>query len=295
MNIQTINPFGVSSMTARLRKVGMRKPGPAMQQADPSVWHYGPTFDRDALEPEHASFSKLLEQAGVEIHWMDQPNEIADAVFSYDASLMTPQGAILMNPGKVMRRGEQMLHREFYAQTGIPVIGEIESPGHCEAGDTLWLKDNLLAVGRGFRSNRAGLDQLDSILKTINIEVHEFDLPVYTGADACLHLMSLISLVDTRIAAVCLSLLPVGLYELLKELDYQILALPMDEYEQSGTLSGNILAIAPGQCLMVDGYPKTLKLLKTAGIDVQVYDGQALCVGCEGGPTCLTRPLLRGN
>jgi dimethylargininase len=293
MNIQTVNPFGVSSMTARLRKVGLRKPGPAMQKADPSIWHYGPTFDREALEPEHAGFTHLLEKAGVEIHWMDQPNEIADAVFSYDASLMTPQGAILMNPGKVMRRGEQLLHREFYNRAGIPVIGGIQAPGHSEAGDTLWLQDDMLAVGRGFRSNRAGLDQLADILKTINIEVREFDLPVYTGADACLHLMSLISLVDTRIAAVCLSLLPVGLYELLAELGYEILALPMDEFEQSGTLSGNIMAVTPGQCFMVDGYPKTLKLLEGAGIDVKVYDGQSLCVGCEGGPTCLTRPLLR--
>jgi len=287
--------YGVASMTAELRRVALRKPGVSIQQAEAQVWNYGPTFDKHEVEAEHAAFSGLLESAGVEILWMDGDDQgNADSVFTYDASLVTPAGAILMNPGKPLRAGEQFLHRDFYDAQGIPVIGEISGEGHAEAGDTLWLDEKTLAVGRGFRTNPAGVSQLESLLAPIGIKVHAFDLPVYHGAHACLHLMSLVSLVDTRVAAVTLSLLPVGLYRLMQQMEYRLIDISRDEFESSGTLSANIMALAPGRCIMIDGYPDTLKALEAAGIEVTVFSGKALCVGCEGGPTCMSRPVLRG-
>lgn len=288
--------YGVASMTAELRRVALRRPGESIQQADARLWNYGSSFDRRELGAEHAAFSGLLESAGVEILWMDGDDRgNADAVFTYDASLVTPAGAILMNPGKPLRAGEQALHREFYEAQEIPVIGEISGEGHAEAGDTLWLDTKTLAVGRGFRTNPAGISQLEALLALIGIEVHAFDLPVYHGAGACLHLMSLVSLVDTRIAAVTLPLLPVGLYSLMRQLDYHLVDISRDEFEKSGTLSANILALGPGRCIMLDGYPETRAALEAAGIEVSVFGGQALCVGCEGGPTCMSRPILRDN
>jgi len=287
--------YGVASMTAELRRVALRKPGVSIQQAEAKVWNYGPTFDKREVEAEHAAFTGLLESAGVEILWMDGDDQgNADSVFTYDASLVTPAGAILMNPGKPLRAGEQFLHREFYDAQGIPVIGEISGEGRAEAGDTLWLDEKNLAVGRGFRTNPAGVSQLESLLAPIGIEVHAFDLPVYHGAHACLHLMSLVSLVNTRVAAVTLSLLPVGLYRLMRQMEFQLIDISRDEFESSGTLSANILALAPGRCIMIDGYPDTRKALEAAGVQVTVFNGKALCVGCEGGPTCMSRPVLRG-
>ena len=122
----------------------------------------------------------------------------ADAVFTYDASLMTPGGAILMAPGKDKRKGEQQLHRQFYEHTAIPIIGEISGDATAEAGDTLWLDEHTIAIGRGFRTNPQGISQLKHFLKPQGIHVHVFDLPVYQGAAACLHLMSLVSLVNTH-------------------------------------------------------------------------------------------------
>lgn len=120
-----------------------------------------------------------------------------------------------------------------------------------------------------------------------------FDLPYYQGQDACLHLMSLISIVDTRKALVCLELVRVALWELMLELGYGVIAAPFDEFQSTGTPSTNVLATAPGKCIMLDGIPKTRAILEEAGIDVTVFEGDALCIGGEGGPTCLTRPLLR--
>ena len=153
--------FGVSSMTARLRRVALRGPGPAMLRADAAAWHYGAQFDRDQVAADHAAFAKVLETTGAEILWMNgEDRGIADSVFTYDASLMTPEGAILMSPGKPQRAGEQELHRAFYQAQGIPVIGEIGGEGRAEGGDTLWLDETNLAVGRGFRTNSAGIAQL---------------------------------------------------------------------------------------------------------------------------------------
>jgi len=285
--------YGVASMTAPLRRVALRKPGEAMQQADAATWHYGPSFDKSMIEAEHAAFTDLLKAKGVEVLWMNADSGIADAVFTYDASLMTPGGAILMKPGKPLRAGEQELHRDFYVQQGIPIVGEISGDGHAEAGDTLWLDEKTLAVGRGFRTNQAGIDQLTAQLAAFSIDVHAFDLPVYYGAAACLHLMSLASLVDRKVAAICKPLFPVGLYQLMQAMGFSLIEIPYDEYENSATLSGNILAIAPAECIMIDGFAQTRKLLQEAGINVQVFTGDALCIGCEGGPTCMSRPIYR--
>ena len=286
--------FSVSSMTASLRKVALLKPGACLKNADPSKWHYGPTFDPGKVEEIHASFVSLLENEGVEIFWIEDHNsEIADAVFTYDASLMTKFGAILMSPGKLLRSGEQDLHKIFYNSHDIPIIGSISDLARAEAGDTLWLDETTLVVGRGFRTNQLGVEQIKDILEPRGINVFSYDLPFYTGAAACLHLMSLISLVDTKAALVALPLLAVGFHELLTSKGFQLIEAPMLEFEQSNTLSTNVLAVSPGNCVMLSGLPQTTEKLRKSGIKVQLFDGDALCVGCEGGPTCLTRPLYR--
>ena len=208
---------------------------------------------------------------------------------------MTKSGAILMSPGKTLRSGEEVIHREFYKAHNIPVIGEITGQARTEAGDTLWLDERTLVIGRGFRTNQAGVEQLKDIVIPLGVDVHAFDLPVFSGKAACLHLMSLLSLVDTYSALVCLPLLPVGLFELMENKGFSMIEAPYAEFLSSNTLSTNILATAPGECIMLDSLPQTHSALVRNGINVQVFQGDALCIGCEGGPTCLTRPLLRSS
>ncbi|MDC3205103.1 arginine deiminase family protein [Paracoccaceae bacterium] len=286
--------FGVASMTAPLREVALRRPGKSIVRAEPSAWNYSEHFDPSKIESEYDRFVLALENFGVKIHWIkgdDLGN--ADSVFAYDASLMTPQGAILMSPGKEKRRGEEGLHKSFYINKEIPIIGQIDAPGTAEAGDTLWLDENTVIIGKGFRTNTLGAEQVKDILNSIGITCHIFDLPFYQGKKACLHLMSLISMVDTKSALVYEPLLPVGLWKLLDKKSVKIISAPENEFFESDTLSTNVLAIAPGACLMLDNLPKTAKVLRNSGIKVTTFRAPALCIGCEGGPTCLTRPLYR--
>jgi len=285
--------FGLSSMTAPLQRVAMRRPD-SMLTADTDAWHYGPTYDSAKIAQEHAAFADLVARSGAEVLWMNgSDNGIADSVFTYDASLMTPKGAILMSPGKELRKGEQELHRRFYEEQGIDIVGEIRLPGTVEGGDTLWLDDGSLAVGRGFRSNQDGIEQLTAILGEQGVTVHAFDMPIFHGEAACLHLMSFISPVDHKKAVIHAPLMPVAFYLLLKDLGYELIEASAEDFVESNGLSLNILATAPGKCIMIDGYPATVEAMEKSGVEVQVFSGDALCVACEGGPTCMTRPILR--
>ena len=285
--------FGVSSMVLPLKKVALLRPGASLLEADTNKWHYNNIFNPDKVQSIYNNFAKLLTNEGVEIFWIEENTNIADAIFTYDASMMTKSGAILMSPGKELRKGEQNLHRNFYKHNNIPIIGEITGNATAEAGDTLWLDDNSLIVGKGFRTNQEGVNQIEEIMKPLKVDVFQFDIPVYMGTEACLHLMSLISLVDHRKAFVYTPLLPVSLFKLLEEQDFTLINAPEDEFLSSNTLSTNILTISPGRCIMIDGFPKTRESLENFGISVKVFSADELCIACEGGPTCLTRPLLR--
>ena len=286
--------FGVSSMVSPLRKVALMKPNNALLNANPNNWNYSDKFDPRKIETVFEKFLTLLRNDNIEIFWMDgSKTDIADAIFTYDASLITPSGAVLMSPGKTLRVGEQNIHRKFYINNDIPIIGEIKGNGIAEAGDTLWLDSKTLIIGKGFRTNEDGASQITEIMDKIGIKVHSFDLPVYQGKNACLHLMSLISILDERKALIYSPLLPIGLYKLLLKKDFLLIEAPEKEFHHSHTLSTNVLATAPGNCIMIDGLPHTRNALEKEEINIRVFDGDALCIACEGGPTCLTRPLLR--
>ena len=287
--------FGVSSMTSNLKTVGMLQPMEALRTADPTKWHYSQSFDPNKIDSNYLSFKKILSELDVEIIWMtSKNNKIADSVFTYDASFMTQKGAILLSPGKPLRKGEEKIHEAFYRNNNIPIIGKTSGLAIAEGGDMFWVDDKTLVIGKGFRTNQIGIEQIRLILNPFNVEVVSFDLPFFKGPEACLHMMSLVSLVDEKKAIAYLSLLPIGLVQFLNKKGYELIEAPENEFIASEGLNINVLTIRPGICVMIAGFPKTKKALEQSGITVHTFEGDSLCIGCEGGPTCLTRPILRG-
>jgi N-dimethylarginine dimethylaminohydrolase len=272
----------------------MRRPG-ALLHSDPGQWHYTKVLDPPLLLEQYDAFAEAVTASGAEIHWLpDDEDDLADSVFTYDPSFTVPGGAVLLRPGKGRRAGEVDLHRAFYEQLGIPILGAVEDPGTIEGGDCFWLDPTTVAVGRSFRTNHAGVEQFADILHPMGIEVAAFDLPHHRGPDACLHLMSLVSPLDTDLALVHLPLLPTALYQQMAHSGWTLLDAPVDEFEDSLGLNLNVLATAPRELIAIDGFPDTLDLMLSAGCSVTTFPGDELCIPCEGGPTCLTRPLLRG-
>lgn len=289
-----MNQFGANHMNAPLRRVLMRRPDQAMAKADPKIWHYGPGFDAAKASREHAGLASLIEASGAVIHWLpDTSDGLSDSVFTRDPSIITHAGAVIFNMGKALRRPEPALHRKMLEQLGIPIIGEITAPGTIEGGDTIWLDPKTLAIGRGIRTNQAGIDQLGAILKPHGIDVIAFDLPLWDGEEACLHLMSMISPLADDLYLVHTPLMPVALYQLIKARGIRMIVAPADEFAASNGLSLNVLPTSQRKVIMVDGFAKTKAVMEAAGCDVTAFEAGALCIACEGGPTCLTGPVWR--
>lgn len=286
--------YGSQDMSGKLRRVLMRRPGPSLVSADPAKWHYGPTFDGRKAIGQYAHFARMVADTGTEILWLEDDNDgLADAMFTHDPSLMSDHGAIVLRMGKPLRTGEPALHEAAYRKAGIPILGRIETPGTVEGGDCVWVDKKTLAVGRGVRSNQHGIEQLDAMLSPHGIAVLGFDLPLWQGEEACLHLMSVISPLADDLALVHAPLLPAAFYFLLKEKGIRLVVAPESEFAASNGLNLNVLPTSPGKVIMVEGFPATRSAMEAAGCEVQTFAADALCIACEGGPTCLTRPILR--
>ena len=287
--------YGVTSMYEPLQRVIMRAPG-AILTADHERWHYSQPIDPDRLNAQYREFVRLVEASGAEVAWIDAVHDsLADSVFTYDPSFVIGDGAVVLRPGKELRLDEAPLHARVYEQLGVPILGTIEAPGVVEGGDMFWLDGTTLAVGRGFRTNQAGIEQLEAIVGPRGVSLFVVDLPYFQGPEACLHLLSVISPLDRDLALVHAPLLPTALYQQLVELGYELLMAPPDEFEASAGLNLNVLATGPRQCIAIEGYDSTLALMRRAGCEVVTFTADELCIPCEGGPTCLTRPLLRGR
>ncbi len=252
-------------------------------------FHHPPDFP--TAQAQHAALCHELEAAGAEVvHLPPSADLTLDAIYTHDASLPTDHGLILMRPGKPNRRAEAQRHREFCQGLGIPVLGEIQAPGTTEAGDMVWLDSRTLLIGHGYRTNASGIAQMRALLAPKSVEVVSAPLPYGSGPSACLHLMSLISLLDEEAALVDLPWLAVETVELLKARGYEFIGIDPSERD---TLACNVLSLGRKRLLALEENRKTNERLRKAGFDVRTFPGSELCINGSGGPTCLTRPLLR--
>lgn len=275
-------------MTAPLRHVLVKRPGPAFAAAFDDPRHgFRRAVDLDRAVAEHDGFTDLLASRGVTVHELGVETAGPDLVYQYDPALVTDRGAILLRSGKPTRRGEEDAQAGWFVDHGIPIVGRIDAPGTVDGGDVFWLRSDVVCVGRSLRSNRAGIEQLSTMLDG---EVHVFDVPFDAGPAECLHLLSVISPVADDLAVVEMRRLPAGLYELLSDHGVRLISIPDEEIE---SLACNVLAVEPGVVVMLDTNPITKRALEAAGVDVHVFAGVEICWNGSGGPTCLTRPVHR--
>ena len=276
-------------MTAPLRRVLIRPPRPG----DEAGWReYGwrAAPDSARLVAEHEAFRALLSEAGAEVVLATAPTTPnPDAIYAYDPAIVSDRGAILLRPGKEGRRSEVDAMEADLGAAGVPVAARLAHPATAEGGDTVWLDERTLLVGLGYRTNEAGARALAEALPAV--DVLAFDLAHFRGAGEVLHLMSFLSPLDRDLALVYLPLVPARLVQLLHARGIELVEVPEEEYDGMGC---NVLALAPRVALTLDGNPETRRRMERAGADVRVYSGEEISRKGDGGPTCLTRPILRG-
>jgi N-dimethylarginine dimethylaminohydrolase len=247
------------------------------------------TPDAGALLRQHEAFAGLLADLGVEVLVADAPEGLVDACFAYDPVFVTGDGAVELQMSKPARKAEPAFLAAEVEKAGVPVIARLTGAATADGGDMCWLDPTTLAVGRGYRTNAAAHEQLREILGREGVTVERADLPHHLGATHVMHLLSVVSPVAEDIAIVFEPLAPVPLLEMLAERGYRTVACDPDEFDLQGC---NVLAVRPGVVVMADTAPRTRRALERLGVDVTSYAASETNKG-DGGPTCLTRPLLR--
>lgn len=244
-----------------------------------------------AVEESDRLLELIRLHSDAEVHLLPADGRTTlDSIYARDASIVTDRGIVLCNMGKRQRRGEPRAQESAFARLpSAPVVGEITGAGRLEGGDLIWLDRHTLVVGRGYRTNDEGIRQLRPLIGP-DVEVIVVPLPHWRGEGDVMHLMSLISPVDRRLAVVYAPLLPVPFRELLLHRGFELVEVPDGEFE---TMGANVLALAPRKCLVLSGNPRTRAALERAGAEVLEYEGREISVKGAGGPTCLTRPLER--
>jgi N-dimethylarginine dimethylaminohydrolase len=279
--------FGCQSMSGRLERVLVRPPLPE----DASRWReYGwrAAPDHPSAAAEHEAFCAILEDAGAEVVVSRHDPGNPDAIYVYDPVLVGDDGAVLLRPGKEGRRAEPASIAETLGEADVPLARQLAEPALAEGGDTVWLDESTLLVGIGYRTNEAAVQALAEAFA--GVDVLAFDLPHWNGSGEVMHLMSFVSPLDRDLALVYPRIAPVRLLELLAERGIAVVEVPDEEFETQGP---NVLALGPRHALALDGNPETRRRMERAGVDVSVYQGEEISKKGDGGPTCLTRPLLR--
>jgi len=285
------------SDTGLLARVAMKHPRDAFvsQKSIDDQWRLlnftaAPHFERACHEFDR--LVQLLLDNGTTVDLLPADGRTGlDSIYVRDASLPTDAGVVLCSMGKALRAGEPAAQADEFARLGLSVLGSIDPPGSVEGGDLTWLDERTLAVGHGYRTNAEGIRQLRGVLDAF-VELVVVPLPYWRGPSDVMHLMSLISPIDTTMAVVYSPLLPVPFRASLVERGFELIEVNDDEFESMGT---NVLTIAPRTVVTLRGNPRTRAALEKAGVRVLEYDGTEISVKGAGGPTCLTRPLARSR
>jgi N-dimethylarginine dimethylaminohydrolase len=240
---------------------------------------------------EYERFITLLNRFDIDLHFLPGDESVGlDSMYARDASIVCSKGMIICNMGKAERSAEPAAQEAVFHSMGIPIHGAITGDGRVEGGDVAWIDEKTLAIGRGYRTNYEGIRQLRELLGDCIDELVVVPLPHWHGPNDVFHLMSILSPIDTDLALVYSPLMPVSFRETLLSRGIQLVEGPDSEFE---TMGCNVLAVAPRKCIMLTGNPKTRIHLEEAGVEVYEFDGQEICIKGGGGPTCLTRPIVR--
>src|SRR5262245_23169478 len=288
--------YGSQEMVAPLKRVILKRPQEAFisEQNIERQWkelNYLSKPDLQSAIREHEKLVKLLQSAGIEVLLLPKDDRTGlDSIYTHDPCIVTERGAIVFQTGKVSRRGEAAAMEDAFHQWDIPILGRVDGDATAEGGDMVWLDQRTLLAGHGFRTNAAGIEALRKMLEPLGVTIYDFDLPYWSGPADVLHLMSFISMIDSNLAVVYRKLMPAPMFQLLEARKVQMIDVHEGEFDSLGC---NILTVAPRKVFLIRGNPITRSRLLEAGCEVIEFDGQDIGYKGSGGPTCLTRPVLR--
>ena len=278
--------YGVTSMVAPLQRVLVRRPA-LTGDWDGAGWR---TPDPVKLQRQHEAFTELLDNLGVEVEVASALEGQVDSVYMHDPLIVSGRGGIPLQMAKPARMEEPAHSWRELRRLHVPVLGTLEGDAFADGGDRFWLDDTTAAIGLGYRTNRKGAARVQELLEPEGIHVETYDMVHDEGPDHVLHLQSFLSGATESLYVIYEPLIPVRLLMDIRDRGVEWIAIDRDSYLGMGC---NVLVVRPGVVVMVDGVPAVRRALEKRGVEVHVYDGSELSLKGDGGPTCLTAPLLR--
>lgn len=288
--------YGCQSMYKPIKKIMLKKPTEAFISQDNlhSSWqafNYVKEPDYSKVLKEYKVFEGIIKDHVEEVLFLPESDQVGlDSIYTHDSVKITKKGAIFFNTGKVLRQKEGKEVEALFNANGIPTLGWIKAPGKMEGGDVVWLDDETVAIGLGYRTNMEGIKQFKELTKDFIKNVIVVQMPHAYGEAECLHLMSVISIVDKDLAVVYSKFMPIAFRNWLIEHGYTLIEVNDQEYDNLGS---NVLALGPRTCLLMEGNPKIEADLKAHDCTVFTYPGEDVSFLGTGGPTCLTCPIVR--
>jgi N-dimethylarginine dimethylaminohydrolase len=278
---------GVGLEWADLRAVLLHRPGPEIEGlAEPDAVQMLERLDVGRFRRQHAALAQAYEQAGVQVVYLEPDGAVtANQLFCADLFFMTPAGAILARPASTVRAGEERHMARRLAAAGVPILLSVHGEGTFEGADALWLAEGLALVATGLRSNEAGADQVEWVLRGLGAEVVRVDLPF-----GSMHLMGCLRLAGPGLAIGYPGRTPHRAVRALRERGYRLVWAP--DLEEVRRMAINFVPLGPNQVLMAAGCPRTQALLESEGVECVTVEIDELAKAA-GGMGCLTGILKR--
>lgn len=288
--------YGCQSMVGKITDILLKHPKDAFISQENlnktyEAFNYIGCPDYEEVLKEYEVFENHIKNNVENVHYLPQDDRTGlDSIYAHDSLKVTKKGAIYFPMGKELRSKESYATEEFLKKNGVPTLGRIEAPGKMEGGDVVWIDEETVAIGLGYRTNEEGIRQFKELTKDFVKDYIIVPMPHGEGEDECLHLMSVISMIDQDLAVVYSKFMPVIFREYLISRNIKLLEVDDEEYNYLGS---NVLALAPRVCVVIEGVPKIKEKMEAEGCTVLTYPGKELSFRGTGGPTCLTHPIRR--
>ena len=243
--------------------------------------------DLTAIRAQADGIAAAFTRHGVEVLVAEPPAAAPpNVIFMRDLFLMTPQGAVIGRTAARQRAGEERYAAAALAAAGVPILATVTGDAHFEGADALWIDDDTVLLGVGFRTDRAGAGVVARVLADQGARC--VPAPLGPGVQ---HLLGAFVPIDDRLAAVRSAVAGPELRDVLGRYGYRLIELPDD----AGMLDArgmNFVTLAPGHVLMPAGAPVIRARLEAAGVRVDEVDVSQY-VHADGGLGCLTGIVRR--
>jgi dimethylargininase len=224
---------------------------------------------------QHALYVEALKHRGIAVFLLEPDLEFPDGCFVEDTAVVTPQMAVVTNPGAPTRRGETASITEVIRK--FRKLFFIQAPGTLEGGDVMRAEGDFY-VGLSGRTNREGTGQFAEIAGRYGYRVSAIQL------DTLLHLKSGIAYIGNN-TVVCTR-------ELSRREEFRNFSII--ELAPEENYAANCLRLSTKTLVIPSGCPRFKKTLFRRGyevIDLEMTEFQKM----DGGLTCLSLLFSAGT